>query len=66
MERLPRDPQNLRELVESDLRRAARLIIKIQDLGTVTSVLPPSALQHHHRRLSPCRCYTAGPTWTFF
>ncbi len=31
MERLPRDPQNLRELVEADLRRAARLIIKIQD-----------------------------------
>ena len=30
MERLPREPQNLRELVEADLRRAARLIIKIQ------------------------------------
>ncbi|MFY9640077.1 MAG: hypothetical protein WAK07_04090, partial [Rhodomicrobium sp.] len=30
-ERLPREPQNLRELVEADLRRAARLIIKIQD-----------------------------------
>jgi len=31
MERLPRDPQNLREIVEADLRRAARLVIKIQD-----------------------------------
>ena len=31
MERLPRDPQNLRELVEADLRRAARLVIKVQD-----------------------------------
>ncbi len=31
MERLPRDPKNLRELVEADLRRAARLIIKVQD-----------------------------------
>ncbi len=31
MDRLPYDPKNLRELVEADLRRAARLIIKIQD-----------------------------------
>ncbi len=31
MDRMPRDPQNFRELVEADLRRAARLIIKIQD-----------------------------------
>ena len=31
MDRLPHDPKNLRELVEADLRRAARLIIKIQD-----------------------------------
>ncbi|MGA7323142.1 MAG: hypothetical protein WBX25_01345 [Rhodomicrobium sp.] len=31
MHRLPRDPRNFRELVEADLRRAARLIIKIQD-----------------------------------
>ncbi len=31
MDRLRHDPRNLRELVEADLRRAARLIIKIQD-----------------------------------
>ncbi len=31
MERLPHDPRSLRELVEADLRRAARLLIKIQD-----------------------------------
>ncbi len=31
MERLPHDPRTLRELVEADLRRAARLLIKIQD-----------------------------------
>ena len=31
MERLPNDPRTLRELVEADLRRAARLLIKIQD-----------------------------------
>ncbi|MGO9172196.1 MAG: hypothetical protein ACLP7P_09555 [Rhodomicrobium sp.] len=31
MERLPHDPRNLRELVEADLRRAARLIVKVQD-----------------------------------
>ncbi len=31
MERLPHNPRNFRELVEADLHRAARLIIKIQD-----------------------------------
>lgn len=31
MDPLPHEPQNFRELVEADLRRAARLIIKIQD-----------------------------------
>jgi hypothetical protein len=31
MERLPHDPRNFREFVEADLRRAARLVIKIQD-----------------------------------
>jgi hypothetical protein len=31
MERLPHEPQNLREVVEADLRRVARLIIKVQD-----------------------------------
>jgi hypothetical protein len=31
MERLPHDPRNLRELIEADLRCAARLLIKIQD-----------------------------------
>jgi hypothetical protein len=31
MERLPHDPRNFREVVEADLRRAARLIVKIQD-----------------------------------
>ncbi len=31
MERLPRDPVTFREIVEADLRRAARLLIKIQD-----------------------------------
>lgn len=31
MERLPHEPRNFRELVEADLRRAARLIIKVQD-----------------------------------
>ena len=31
MNRLSEAPKNLRELVEADLRRAARLIIKIQD-----------------------------------
>ncbi len=39
MDRLPHDPRILRELVEADLRRGARLIIKIQDLGTIRSVL---------------------------
>jgi hypothetical protein len=31
MDRLPHEPRNFRELVEADLRRAGRLIIKIQD-----------------------------------
>ena len=31
MERLPHDPKNFREIVEADLRRAARLVIKVQD-----------------------------------
>ena len=31
MDRLPHDPRNFREVVEADLRRAARLIVKIQD-----------------------------------
>ena len=31
MDPLPHDPRDLRESVEADLRRAARLIIKIQD-----------------------------------
>ncbi len=31
MERVPHDPQNFRELIEADLRRAARLIVKVQD-----------------------------------
>jgi hypothetical protein len=31
MDRLPHEPRNLREIVEADLRRAARLVIKIQD-----------------------------------
>jgi hypothetical protein len=31
MERLPYDPKTLGELVEADLRRAARLIIRVQD-----------------------------------
>mgnify|MGYP003386328095 CR=1 FL=1 len=31
MDPLPHEPRNFRELVEADLRRAARLIIKIQD-----------------------------------
>jgi hypothetical protein len=41
MDRLPHDPRNFRELVEADLRRGARLIIKVQDLGTIRSVLLP-------------------------
>jgi len=31
MDPLPHDPRTLREIVEADLRRAARLIIKVQD-----------------------------------
>jgi len=31
MDRPPHDPRNFRELVEADLRRAARLVIKVQD-----------------------------------
>ena len=31
MERLPHDPRNFRDIVEADLRRAARLVIKVQD-----------------------------------
>jgi hypothetical protein len=31
MDRLPHDPRNFREMVEADLRRAARLVIKVQD-----------------------------------
>lgn len=31
MDRLPHDPQTFRELVEADLRRAGRLIVKVQD-----------------------------------
>ena len=31
MDRLPHDPRNFREMVEADLRRGARLIIKVQD-----------------------------------
>ena len=31
MDPLPHTPRNFRELIEADLRRAARLIIKIQD-----------------------------------
>ncbi len=31
MDRLPHDPRNFRELVEADLRRAARLLVKVQD-----------------------------------
>ncbi len=31
MDRLPRDPQSFREIVEADLRRGARLIIAVQD-----------------------------------
>lgn len=31
MDPLPHEPRNFRELVEADLRRAARLLIKIQD-----------------------------------
>jgi hypothetical protein len=31
MDPLPHDPRTLREFVEADLRRAARLIIKVQD-----------------------------------
>jgi hypothetical protein len=31
MDPLPREPRTLREFVEADLRRAARLIIKLQD-----------------------------------
>ena len=31
MDRLPQDPQNFREMVEADLRRAARLVIKVHD-----------------------------------
>jgi hypothetical protein len=44
MERLPHEPRNFRELVEADLRRAARLVVKVQDLGTITSVLLSSPL----------------------
>lgn len=31
MERLPHDPKTLREISEADLRRAARLVVKVQD-----------------------------------
>ncbi len=31
MDPLPHEPRNFRELVEADLRRAARLLIKVQD-----------------------------------
>jgi hypothetical protein len=31
MDPLPHEPKTLREFVEADLRRAARLIIKVQD-----------------------------------
>ncbi len=31
MDRLPHEPRNFRELIEADLRRAARLVIKVQD-----------------------------------
>jgi hypothetical protein len=41
MERLPYDPRTFREIVEADLRRAARFVIKVQDLGTIRSVLLP-------------------------
>ena len=31
MDRIPVDPKTLSELIEADLRRAARLVIKVQD-----------------------------------
>jgi hypothetical protein len=31
MDRLPHEPKNFRDIVEADLRRAARLVVKVQD-----------------------------------
>ena len=31
MDRLPHEPRNFRDIVEADMRRAARLVIKVQD-----------------------------------
>ena len=31
MELLPIEPPNFKEIVEADLRRAARLVVKVQD-----------------------------------
>src|SRR5258706_5043370 len=39
MERLAHNPRNFREIVEADHRRAARLIIKIQQGGFISPLL---------------------------
>ena len=31
MDRLPHEPLNLRDIIEADLRRAARMVVKVQD-----------------------------------
>ena len=33
MDHLPHEPKSFREMVEADLRRAGRLIVKVQDCG---------------------------------
>ena len=45
MERLPHDPKNFRDIVEADLRRAARLVIKVQD-----EIDPQFRVRHAGRR----------------
>ena len=50
MERLPHDPKNFRDIVEADLRRAARLVIKVQD--EIDTAVP---VRHAGRGLSSCR-----------
>ena len=54
MDRLPHDPKTLRELTEADLRRGARLIIKVQDeLDPQLRMATPEGDYHIAMTLSP-------------
>jgi hypothetical protein len=50
MERLPHDPRNLRKIVVADLRRASRLVIKVQD---EIDAPDPASLRHVTTRPDP-------------